>query len=105
MSCKVVVKSMVVSSDHAESVIDNNDSVVVVSAARVVVGVIAFGGMLKNLNSYEIGTGNFCSAVYVHTLVASSRSGPLPCGGVYVPFGHSFLCLKMSASRQCLIGE
>ncbi len=45
MSCEVVVKSMVVLSDRVESVFGVNDSVVVGGAARVVVGVLAFGGM------------------------------------------------------------
>ncbi len=46
----MVVKSLVVSSDHTESVIGVNDSVVVGGAARVVVGVLAFSGMLIKLN-------------------------------------------------------
>ncbi len=47
MFCEVVVKLMVVSSDRVESVVGVNNSVVVVGAARVVVGVLAFGGMLR----------------------------------------------------------
>ncbi len=45
----MVVKLMVVSSDHTESVVGVSDSVVVGGVARVVVGVLAFSGMLKNL--------------------------------------------------------